>query len=300
MVSFGWESKAYDDQDHVIKSMPNLEQLWFEDILPLRWNEDDDADKKPFTEALRKLKVVICDDVTGSLTPSQVLTLIQLASRNQGANIQYLELGPYHEDPSGVTILGRYHDWMDSFDFLGQGISTPGLPNSFDNLRDLRLRHMVMDGAASEPALRNAIDSDKLRSIDINFRRPSMTDHEGPASCQRIQEFSWLQGAKSIRCIGLSNFRFRRYPETDEDLPLPSFLASFPNLETVEIGSEYYEDAELGSVIVAIMKATKLKTIYQHTIKGANLDILRKAAKQFGVELIWGERPREWPVPIDD
>lgn len=283
-----------------MKSMPHLEQLWFENIRAPDWDEYNESSKELLSETLGRLKVVICGDAAGSLTASQAFALVQLASISQGANIQHLELASYHEDPSGVTLLGQCHEWGGVVSLISQSSFPPEAPNSLDNLRDLRLRQMVMDGAASEPLLRNAIDKNKLRSIDINFRRPRMADHEGPASCERIAEFSWLRGAESIRCIGLSNFRFRRYPTTDEDLPLPSFLASFPNLETLEIGSEYYDDAELGSVIVAIMKATKLKRIYQRTVKGANLDCLRAAAKQLGVELIWGERPREWPVPIDD
>ena len=215
--------------------------------------------------------------------------------------MRHIEVMPFHEDRSGATLLGQEQTWMSLVAFLSRGEwQAEHQSNSFDNLRSLRLKRAVMDGAASEPLLRKAIDNDKLRSIDINFRRPGINDTEGPASCQRIAEFSWLRGAKSIRCIGLSNFRFRKYPETDDDLPLPSFLASFPNLETLEIGSEYYDDAELCSVIFAIMRATKLRKIYQTTIKGANLDTLRTAAKEFGVELVWGEREREWPVPLDD
>lgn len=282
------------------QEMPNLEQLWFTDLLIPAWDGHQGTTKGWLGGALGRLKVVICEGVKDSLKVSEAFGLVQLASVNQGSEIQHLEIMPYHEDPKGATILGQYHEWMGLVGFLSRGTFPPEEPNSFDNLRTLRLKRMLMDGAASEPLLRNAIDNGKLRNIDINFPRATIVDVEGPASCERIEEFSWLRGAESIHCISLSNFRFRRYPQNDEDLPLPSFLASFPNLETLEIGSEYYDDAELGSVIVAIMKVTKLKRIYQNTIKGTNLDILKAAAKQLDIELVWGERPREWPVPIDE
>ena len=55
---------------------------------------------------------------------------------------------------------------------------------------------------------------------------------------------------------------------------------------------------EFCSVIEAIMKVTKLKTIYQSQVKGALMDKLIASGKSRGVEVVWGERPREWPVVL--
>jgi hypothetical protein len=90
------------------------------------------------------------------------------------------------------------------------------------------------------------------------------------------------------------------YPTSDDDLPLPKFLASFPNLETVELNTEYYEDAELVTVIHAIMKETRLKKIYQSCVHGVLLDQLRDLAESRGTEIVWGERPRQWPVALEN
>jgi F-box/TPR repeat protein Pof3 len=81
-------------------------------------------------------------------------------------------------------------------------------------------------------------------------------------------------------------------------MPLPAFLASLPNLETLDINSEQYDGAELSSVITEIIRVTKLKTIYQATVKGTNLDKLNRFANSVGVDIIWGERPLVWPVPF--
>ncbi|KAJ3472033.1 hypothetical protein NLG97_g11347 [Lecanicillium saksenae] len=99
--------------------------------------------------------------------------------------------------------------------------------------------------------------------------------------------------------MSLSQFRFRPFPRTPEDLPLPTFLATFPKLETLEIRSDHYDEAEICSVISAIIKETKtIKLIYQNQVRGALMDKLKVAAAKHGVQIVFGERPREWPVQV--
>jgi hypothetical protein len=81
---------------------------------------------------------------------------------------------------------------------------------------------------------------------------------------------------------------------------LPGFLASFPNLEVLEINSSHYDQREFCIMIEAILKVTHLQRIYQKTVLGDWRDKLIEATRKQGVELIWGDRPREWPLAIGD
>ncbi|KAH0600918.1 hypothetical protein MHUMG1_01918 [Metarhizium humberi] len=128
----------------------------------------------------------------------------------------------------------------------------------------------------------------------------SLNDRVGDRSITHLKGYEWLRGAASITSMGCYRFRFRSYPRNDDDLPLPQFLASFPNLETLSIFSENYEEAEFAGVVAAILKVTTLKTIYTTSVKGAVMDQLRTVAESQGVKLIWGHQPQAWPVPLDE
>ncbi|KAF4125681.1 F-box/TPR repeat protein Pof3 [Geosmithia morbida] len=284
-------------------TMPNLEQLWFSNLFPFAdyGIEGERTIKETFNEVWKGMKAVIVNGHREILDLDQAFGFNSLVSINRGENIRYIELVPYFDDPRGTVLLDRNRHSMelnDGSDRIMQG--DLGLPNHFSNLEALRIKQTVMDGTALQPILRPALDNNRLRELDINFRRPHFNEPEGPSSCQHLKDYEWLRGARSIRSMRVSNFRFTRYPRSDDQLPLPGFLASFPNLEILEIGSEYYEDAEMCSVVVAVMKVTKLKRIYQSTIRGAPLDSLKTAAKEYGVQLVFGDRPREWPVVFEN
>ena len=230
----------------------------------------------------------------------EVYHLMHLLSIDRGNRLRYIEIAPGHEDLEGFSFLRQAWDLDMATRLMTQGIADPqATTNTFENLQGLRLKRMVMDGVAAEEPLRTSIGSDCLASFDINFKALGHNEPmEGEASCRRLRDFAWLRGARSIRSLGVANFRFRRYAQSEADLPLLGFLASFPNLETLEIRSEYYEDAELCSLIIEVIKNTTLKEIY-HNIKGAPFDYLRKAAEEVGLMLVWGERTRSWPVTLN-
>lgn len=222
-------------------------------------------------------------------------------SRNRGRNLRHIQVESTKVlENSGafwLNPLPEIRNWLAQSNSEGP---TNALPNTFDSLESLRLKNIVLDAIVAQEMLRSPISSSRFHNLDVAFPQASLNETEGVASCQRLEQFEWLRGESSIRSIGLSNFRFRRYPKNATEYPLPNFLASLPNLETLEINSEHYDDAELCVAIVEILQVTHLKTLYQSTIKGMNLDKLRVFAEKAGVKLIWGERPLVWPVPLID
>lgn len=172
--------------------------------------------------------------------------------------------------------------------------------NIYGSMRSLRLARDLITPLKLQQVVHDSIMGNKLHTLDLVFPLEPLGVPPGHTSAQHLKEHEWLRGASSIRCLGVSEFRFRSYPKNDDDLPLPSFLASFPNLETLEINSGHYEPLELCSVIEAIIKVTKLKRIYQTSVQGVCLDQLRALASKADVELVWGERPRHWPVEIEE
>lgn len=283
-----------------MRQLPNLQQLTI-DAVHINSNvrhRNVDEVYKTWTQ----LKVLI---IAGSgINIDRVMALSQLVSIGQGNGLQHLDVRAQntHQDPPGASILGQplsLNDWVGFFSSSNRG---SGTPNTYANLRSLSLGDFVLDPVASEEMFRIPIADGKLHTFDIEFPRPELraAGPQGAESCIYISQFQWLRGSKSIRSLGIFNFDFQRHPRDDDELPLPSFVASFPNLETLEITSEYYEEIDLYFLIIEIIKKTTLKKIYQKSITGANLDRLKVVARSSGVELTWGQRPRKWPVPIED
>ncbi|KAJ6440527.1 tetratricopeptide-like helical [Purpureocillium lavendulum] len=170
----------------------------------------------------------------------------------------------------------------------------------FPNLRDFRVANLVHAPDRMSAVLRDAVNNEKLKSFDIVFPLENINAAAGASHVAHLKKYDWLRGLESIRSLGLQGFRFKRYPIKDEDMPLPDFLASFPNLETLSLSSKLYDAEELCSVVEAIMKATHLKTIYQQDVSGACWDKLVLVGKKYGVDIISGPRPEEWPVQLDE
>ncbi|CCE29638.1 uncharacterized protein CPUR_03485 [Claviceps purpurea 20.1] len=174
----------------------------------------------------------------------------------------------------------------------------------FRNLRSFRSHNSCISSEDARSLLSNSIKTKTLTSFDIVFPKPE----EWPPDTLRFQnsnilhlgDYKWLRGTRTIQTLGCYRFRFGLDAENDEHLPLPQFLASFPNLRTLSIDSMYYEQDEFASVVVAIMKRTHLKTIYTTSIKGEVLDQLRQTARDRGVELIDGDRPEHWPMTLSE
>lgn len=245
-----------------------------------------------------QLKVVIISGTTDS-DPDTSQTIQHLTSLRRGTSLQHVDFDfrwKYDEHgPLGLRMLSN---------MLNQEPTTVSTEdfnesNHYTDLRSLRLTRALIPPQKLQQVLEDAVTAGKLHTLDLVFPLEPFGTPQGAISTQHLREHAWLRGAESIKCLGVFEFRFRDYPKNDEDLPLPSFLASLPNLEVLEINSAHYEGLEFCTVIEAILKVTKLRTIYQTTVQGAWLDQLKVLASKYGVKLVWGERLREWPLPIE-
>ncbi|ODA83714.1 hypothetical protein RJ55_02229 [Drechmeria coniospora] len=173
-------------------------------------------------------------------------------------------------------------------------------PLQLHSLRQLRLKDLAHGPSTMRHLLGGAAERGNLHTLDIVFPIPTFHSPVGRQHMEHLGAYGWLRGVESIRSLGISRFRFREYPTNDDDLPLPSFLATFPNLETLSLTSDHYAPEEFCSVVEAILNVTHLKVLYQNKVNGALMDKLVRLGETFGVQVIWGERPRVWPVPPEE
>jgi len=198
-----------------------------------------------------------------------------------------------------AKVITTTYDWSNYTN--GNIISLPVVGHAkFRKMREFRVKSLAHIPAKLEAALQDAMANRHLHTLDIVFELEDMNSATGTEHVEHLKKYNWLRGLDSIHTLGVFGFRFKQYPRKDEDLPLPGFLATFPNLETLSLGSESYDDAEFCFVVEAIMKVTHLKTIYQQNVGGAAWDRLVKIGKQYGVQIIPGPRPKEWPVKLDE
>lgn len=246
----------------------------------------------------KELKVIVVNGSTDS-DAETAETIRRVTSIRRGCDLEHIDFDfRWKYDDFGPLGLRMVSDVLNQEPAT---VSAYGFDNNnYKNVRSLRLTRALITPEKLQQILHDAMLDEKLHTLDLVFPLEHFGTPLGQMSSQHLKDHAWLRGATSIRCLGVSEFRFRAYPKNDEDLPLPSFLASFPNLETLEINSGHYEGLEFCSVIEAILKVTKLKKIYQTTVKGVYMDQLKAFAKKSGVELIWGERPRPWPFVIDE
>ncbi|KAF4344665.1 f-box TPR repeat pof3 [Fusarium beomiforme] len=272
-----------------------MQQLYLKDI-QLSGELPSDAKLDEFWPELKAVTVHGPND--SDLDTAQ--TIQQLTSLRGGRTLQYIDFDfrwkPDDEGPLGLIMLSEILNREPEM------LTTDGYTKhcQYADLRSLRLRRAMVPPLKLQKVLSDSLTSHKLHTLDLAFPLDPQGVLEGSSSTKHIQDHAWLRGEPAIRCIGLSEFRFRAYPKTIEEMYLPSFLASFPNLEVLEINSSHYEARELCIMIEAILKVTHLQKIYQRTIHGEWGDKLRKVTSRYGVELIWGDRPREWPLKIDN
>ncbi|RSL60028.1 hypothetical protein CEP54_006950 [Fusarium duplospermum] len=274
---------------------PRIRQLWLSDVqLSGRQPENTELDKY-----WPNLNAVIVNGSTDS-DPETSETIQKLTSIRRGDTLQYIDFDfrwKYDEQgPLGLRMLSNMLNQepatMDTDEF--------NRDNQYKNLHSLRLTRALIPPSKLQEVLSDAIAARKLHTLDLVFPLETFGTPQGSTSVEHLREHAWLRSAESIRCLGIFEFRFRSYPKNDDDLPLPSFLATFPNLEVIEINSGHYEGPEFCTVIEAILKVTHLRKIYQTTVQGVALDQLRRLAAGYNVELVWGERPRQWPLPIEE
>ncbi|KAJ4265533.1 hypothetical protein NW762_004822 [Fusarium torreyae] len=275
--------------------IPRLQQLWLKDVqlsnyIPPHTTLDD---------YWPELKAVIVHGPNDS-DPITAAAIQQLTSLRAGRTLQYIDFDfrwkRNDEGPLGLIVMSEM------LNMEPQMLATDEYVKhcQYTELRSLRLRRALIPPLKLQNVLKDALTSRKLRTLDLVFPLDPLGAPEGACSIQHIHDHAWLCGEDVIKCIGLSEFRFRAYPKSDDEMYLPGFLATFPNLEVLEINSTQYEPREFCMVVEAILKVTHLKKIYQKIVHGEPGDQLRALAGKYGVELIWGDRPREWPLAIEE
>jgi F-box/TPR repeat protein Pof3 len=232
--------------------------------------------------------------------------IILLASIRLGTGLQHIDFdfrwgGDDGYGPLNLRILTNLFDQRSAHiaDLSENDDVTE--TNDYSELRTMHLSRALIAPERLQLALQQSLTAGRLETLDIVFPLEPIGAAPGATSVQHLRKFAWLRGAPSIRCLGLFDFRFHMYYTGDGDFPLPSFLASFPNLETLVIKSDHYQSEEFFGVLRDVLRAnTKIKRVYQKSVQGVALDELKRMTAGAGVELIWGERPREWPMKVDD
>ncbi|KAG6161237.1 hypothetical protein E4U11_003594 [Claviceps purpurea] len=176
--------------------------------------------------------------------------------------------------------------------------------SEFKNLRSFNSQKLCMSPDGAKTLLSNAVKSNQLTSFDIVF--PDRNDADG-----HLKGYEWLCGSPSIQTLGCYRYRFPLGLENGDDLLLPQFLATFPNLRTLRI--KLYsssESCQLVKVLLPSFRVTHLKTIYTSVYEDKFVARLRQVAQGYGVELInnsphsegqshlYGARPHQWPIPL--
>ncbi|CEJ81894.1 hypothetical protein VHEMI01996 [[Torrubiella] hemipterigena] len=281
---------------YIATNTPNLEQIWLDEIwlVPsIGWGDEWDR----VWTSLKAITVVASGMSHRRLMPA----ITVLTSVNRGENLRSIDLSFSSkalpsEDILTVEPVQEMLSW-DGVSAGAQGVY-PRL-NDYRNLESIRLHRVSQNPTSAHRIVHESIRTNKLSRMDIVFPAETFSSVMGSESSLHLAQYEWLRGTKSIKQMGIFGFRFRSFPRNDDDLPLPSFLASFPNLEEVELGSDHYEDGEFCTVIAAVLKATKLKRLYQSQVRGVMMDRLPALGRAYGVEIVYGERPRPWPVSFD-
>ncbi|PNY26360.1 Uncharacterized protein TCAP_03688 [Tolypocladium capitatum] len=248
-----------------------------------------------------KVLVIFMPEKGSDLQVAKTISAVTLLTSLNFIDLQHIDM----EIPwTNSENASEHKIFTDHAALSRYGLSHGGEPilrhDKYQDLRTIRLKEFCHVPTNMGRIFRETLHNGKLHTFDIVFPLKGLFYQGLDGHARYLDEHDWLRGCESIRCLGLWRFRFRPNPRGEEDLPLPNFLASFPNLETLSLSSEAYTAEELCSVIEGIMKATNIKTIYQNGVTGVPLDRLREMAEGFGVQVIWGERPREWPVPVEN
>ncbi|CCE33162.1 uncharacterized protein CPUR_07086 [Claviceps purpurea 20.1] len=240
-----------------------------------------------------------------NVNPPPGAGLRQLICLNRGNSLLHLLfIGISFDSGDEIRdIFGNDHDTLPGSDVIRH--------SDFRNLRSVRShRDMWILPDRARILLSNSIENRQLTSFDIVFPERDIRElYSGDLSVRHLKGYDWLRGAPSIHTLGCYGFRFRLDLRNDDDLPLPQFLATFPNLRTLKLDGQYYGEYEndFASVILAIMSVTRLKTIYttffQH--ESYALGRVRDAAQFKGVQILIPDPveaarcPEQWPMPLE-
>ncbi|KAG6156218.1 hypothetical protein E4U11_005697 [Claviceps purpurea] len=286
-------------------AFPQIEQLWVGPDVPnvdpgpaALWRDKWDG-------VWPHLKVLIIDasEAPGSKNVPN-LGLQYLICLNRGNSLLHLLFMDMYPDLGDGTrdIFGNNNDTAPSSDVARY--------SEFRNLRSVRSNSgMCILPDRARTLLSNSIENRQLTSFDIVFPMPNLDISSlstGDSRARYLKGYDWFRGTPSINTLGCYHLDFRLFPGNDNDLPLPQFLATFPNLRTLKIDTYNYhysnDEHEFTSVILAIMSVTRLKTIYTRSFRHNSeaLGTVRKAAQFKGVQIITivYHGPEQWPVPL--
>ncbi|CCE33863.1 uncharacterized protein CPUR_07791 [Claviceps purpurea 20.1] len=277
---------------HFSVAFPRLEQLWIVPDIPYLAFEPVEIWRGNWDDVWPHLKVL----------KFQCFQSLVLQSINEHAAASYSSLRYLMSLNSlqHVSLDFKSEDWPRLFS------GSHGLLSDLDVSQyppSKNLRHFEVCASISPEGARtlvsNAIETGQLTSFDIFFPERPDQGYDRDTHIRHLKGYNWLRGASSIHTLGCYEFRFPLDAETDEDLPLPQFLATFPNLRTLKISSWEYRTPEFVKVVVAVLRVTHLKTIYTDCVDGVFLDQLKETAQQYGVQVLFGFPIEQWPMPLE-
>ncbi|KAG6158124.1 hypothetical protein E4U11_004875 [Claviceps purpurea] len=271
-------------------AFPRLEQLWIDSDIPYLTLEPLEIWRGKWDDVWPHLKVLKfnCTEYLDSIDIDAAISHSTLRYLMSVKSLQHLRLD------------FKSLDWNDLFrgrhSLLSQLDVAQYTPSR--NLRSFILSSPISPGGA-RTLVSNAIETGQLTSFDIVFPEDSPTGNIGVRSIRHLKGYEWMRGAPSIHTLGCYKFSFPLDAETDEDLPLPQFLATFPNLRTLKICSWEYSTPEFIDVVVAVLEVTRLETIYTPCVDGLFFDQLRETAQDYGVQLLADIPKEQWPMPLE-
>lgn len=281
----------------MLKGTPQLEQLHLEDLIVDNRLPDGETLDDCCVPNLKSLTIV---DTRARVNDSD--TIIWAGNNNSTALEAYRHLIALNAGKN-LKVLDIHYSWEytnhsqadnDIFSRMHREHAY-----EYENLEILRLSGLVIWPQMAQRLFETPIRTGKLHTFDIVFPLPTFREAPGQSSADHIQKYQWLEGAESIRCIGIYQFSFKTYVNASDN-PLVSFLQEFPCLEELKLASSVSRDYEFSHILEDILNLVKLKSIYTTQLSGASFDKFRLLARNQGVNLIWEKKSPKWPVDFRD
>ncbi|KAH6604649.1 hypothetical protein Trco_006356 [Trichoderma cornu-damae] len=282
---------------HLLRNTPQLEQLYLDDVsVDCRPPDEEPFDNccvpnlKSLTIIDRRSRLLDRDDGfwIGNINEATIEAYKHLVALSLGKKLKALQLRYTWE----CTSRGQAQN--DIFSHMYREDA-----HAYENLEVLRLSKLAISPRIARRLFELPIRAGKLRSFDIVFPLPTLVEAQGQSSADHLQKYQWLEGAESIRCIGLYDFSFKSYINA-WDHPLVKFLQKFPCLEELKLASTVARDYEFLLIVEDVLASVKLKTIYASQLTGSSFDKIRRLARKLGVTFVWERKATEWPVNVTD
>jgi hypothetical protein len=281
----------------MLRNAPQLEQLYLEDLILDCRLPDGETFDNCCVPNLKSLTIVdtrprvhrMHNPINGNVNEAISVEAYQhLTALNFGKNLKALDIRYAWEYTS------RNNEDADIFRRMHQEHVY-----EYEDLQIIRLSNIVLSPDIAQRLFMPSIRAGKLHSFDIIFPLPSLTERQGESSVNHIQMFQWLEGAESIRRMGLYEFSFKPYMYPTDN-PLILFLQKLPYLEELWLESTLSLDYEFVQLVEDVLTSVKLKSIYTTKISGSAFDKVRRLAKEQGINFIWTKQSPKWPIHLKD